>query len=117
MSQDLQAYLRSRAHLGELRWGPGLALSLALHLTVGVAFFWPRGGHPDLPEEAKVSGGVRVDKMLAKVGLADSVSDAARKIKAGAVEINGQRVKDLVAHGLEGEVLVQVGKHWRRVLA
>lgn len=43
MSQDLQAYLRSRAHLGELRWGPGLALSLALHLTLGVAFFWPRG--------------------------------------------------------------------------
>ena len=55
MSQDLQAYLRSRTNLGELRWGPGLALSLALHLTVGVAFFWPRGGGPDKTEDVKVT--------------------------------------------------------------
>jgi TonB family protein len=55
MSQDLQAYLRSRSHLGELAWGPGLALSLALHLTLGVAFFWPRGGASDKPEEVKVT--------------------------------------------------------------
>jgi TonB family protein len=55
MSQDLQAYLRSRAHLGELPWGPGLALSLALHLTLGVAFFWPRGGSTDKPEDVKVT--------------------------------------------------------------
>ncbi|BDU68817.1 hypothetical protein GETHOR_09180 [Geothrix oryzae] len=55
MSQDLQAYLRSRSHLGELGWSSGLALSLALHLAVGVAFFWPRGGSSDQPEEAKVT--------------------------------------------------------------
>ncbi len=36
MSQDLQAFLRARAHLGELAWGPGLALSAALHLAVAV---------------------------------------------------------------------------------
>ncbi|WP_306589937.1 energy transducer TonB [Geothrix sp. 21YS21S-4] len=55
MSQDLQAYLRSRAHLGELRWGAGLGLSLGLHLAVGLAFFWPRGGGADKVEEAKVT--------------------------------------------------------------
>jgi len=55
MSQDLQAYLRSRTSLGELRWGPGLALSLALHTAVGVAFFWPRGGPSDKTEDVKVT--------------------------------------------------------------
>lgn len=55
MSQDLQAFLRSRAHLGELRWGPGLALSLGLHLSLGLAFFWPRGGEAEKAEEVKVT--------------------------------------------------------------
>ena len=55
MSQDLQAYLRSRSHLGELAWPQGLALSLALHLTLGVFFFWPRGSASDKPEEVKVT--------------------------------------------------------------
>ena len=55
MSQDLQAYLHSRSRLGELRWSSGLALSVGLHLTLGVAFFWPRGGATDQPEEAKVT--------------------------------------------------------------
>ena len=55
MSQDLQVYLRSRAHLGELRWAPGLALSLGLHLALGAVFFWPRGGSPDKAEEVKVT--------------------------------------------------------------
>jgi TonB family protein len=55
MSQDLQAYLRSRSHLGELRWGPGLALSLGLHLALGAAFFWPRGGPEVKPEDVKVT--------------------------------------------------------------
>ena len=55
MSQDLQAYLRSRTHLGELRWGPGLALSLGLHLALGAAFFWPRGGPEDKAEDVKIT--------------------------------------------------------------
>ena len=36
-----------------------------------------------------------MDKLLARIGLAESVSDAVRKIKAGAVEINGERIKEL----------------------
>jgi TonB family protein len=55
MSQDLQAYLRSRSHLGELRWGPGLALSLGLHVAIGGAFFWPRGGPGEGQEDVKVT--------------------------------------------------------------
>ncbi len=55
MSQDLQAYLRSRAHLGELDWSRGLALSVGLHLVLGAAFFWPRGGGPQKPEDVKVT--------------------------------------------------------------
>lgn len=69
-----------------------------------------------LPDGVRVDGGIRVDKMMARTGLADSVSDAVRKIKAGAVEINGQRVHDLVLAGPPPELLVQVGKNWRRIL-
>jgi tyrosyl-tRNA synthetase len=68
-----------------------------------------------LPEGVRVEGGIRVDKMLAKVGLAESVTDAARKIKAGAVEINGLKVKDLMLANPAAELIVQAGKNWRRV--
>lgn len=54
MSHDLQAYLRSRAHLGELGWSSGLVLSLGLHLGLGAAFFWPQP-RIEPPEEAKVT--------------------------------------------------------------
>jgi tyrosyl-tRNA synthetase len=68
-----------------------------------------------LPEGVRVEAGIRIDKMLAKVGLAESVSDAARKIKAGAVEINGEKVKDLVLANPAAELITQVGKNWRKV--
>jgi tyrosyl-tRNA synthetase len=68
-----------------------------------------------LPDGVRVEADIRVDKLLAKIGLADSVSDATRKLKAGAVEINGERVKDLVHPWSGGELLIQVGKNWRRV--
>jgi tyrosyl-tRNA synthetase len=75
----------------------------------------------DIPEAALPEGvtgpaGLHVDKLIARVGLVESVADAGRKRKAGAVEINGTRVTDLVfsAAGLS-EVLVRVGKNWRRV--
>ena len=55
MSQDLQAYLRSRSHLGELGWSRGLALSAGLHLALGAVFFWPHGRSADPSEEVKVT--------------------------------------------------------------
>ena len=68
-----------------------------------------------LPEGVGTAQGIRVDKLLARIGLADSVSDAARKVKAGAVKINDAVVKDLVLTAGAPELLIQVGKHWRRV--
>ena len=68
-----------------------------------------------LPEGVRVEGGIRVDKLLPKIGLADSVSDAVRKIKAGAVEINGEKQKDLLLKDPPAELVIQVGKNWRRV--
>ena len=75
-----------------------------------------------LPDGVRLSGGIRVDKMLARIGLAESVSDAVRKIKAGAVEIDGLRIHDLnLPYGADAaagraELVVQVGKNWRRVV-
>ncbi len=72
-----------------------------------------------VPLPASLRGGpqIRVDKLLPLVGLADSVSDATRKLKAGSVQINGVRHRDLALtlDGAPGELLIQVGKAWRRV--
>ena len=68
-----------------------------------------------LPEGVRASAGVRVDKLLAKIGLAPSVTEGVRRIKAGAVEINGEKVRDLVLADPPSEVVIQVGKNWRRV--
>jgi tyrosyl-tRNA synthetase len=67
------------------------------------------------PEGVRVDGGIRVDKLLARVGLAESVSDAVRKIKAGAVQINGEKVKEVLLKDAPAELLIQVGKNWKRV--
>ncbi len=69
-----------------------------------------------LPEGVRHASGVRVDKLLARTGLADSVTDATRKLKAGAVVINGSRVTELVLPDLTGEWVIQVGKNWRRIV-
>ena len=69
-----------------------------------------------LPDDVRVPGGIRVDKLLARVGLAESVSDAARKIKAGAVQINAEKVKEVLLKDPPAELLIQVGKNWKRVL-
>lgn len=69
----------------------------------------------DLPPEAATGKGIRVDKLIAFVGLADSVTDATRKIKSGAVEINGNVQKDLLLAGARGLLVVRVGRKWKRV--
>jgi len=68
-----------------------------------------------LPAGVLVEGGIRVDKLLARVGLAESVTDGVRKIRAGAVEINGEKVRDLVLPDPPEELVIQVGKNWRKV--
>jgi len=69
-----------------------------------------------LPEGVMGAAGLNVDKLIARAGLMESVTEAGRKRKAGAVEINGVRVTE-VAYSTAGlsEILVHVGKNWRRV--
>jgi len=68
-----------------------------------------------LPEGVRVAAGIRVDKLLPKIGLVPSVTEAVRKIKAGAVEINSEKVNDLILPAPDGELVIQVGKFWRKV--
>ena len=56
-----------------------------------------------------------MDKLLALIGLSGSVTDASRKMKAGAVEINGTIQKDLLFPNTSGELIIRVGKQWKRV--
>jgi tyrosyl-tRNA synthetase len=68
-----------------------------------------------MPEGVRVDNGVRVDRLLAKLGLAESNSDGLRKIKGGAVHINGERVTEMEYKGPLDDLLIQAGKNWRRV--
>lgn len=69
-----------------------------------------------VPDGVRTAAGVRIDKLLAKVGLAESVSDAVRKLKAGAVSINGEKVFELVLPAPNGEWVIQAGRNWRRIV-
>ncbi len=69
----------------------------------------------DLPEAAQSEKGIRLDKLLALTGLIGSVTEATRKIKAGAVEINGTIQRDLLLKEAPGMLVVRVGKQWKRV--
>jgi tyrosyl-tRNA synthetase len=55
-------------------------------------------------------------KILLGTNLAESRTDAERKIKAGAVEINGVKYTDLkFMNPPEGSVF-HVGKKWKRIM-
>lgn len=76
-----------------------------------------RGEVPADLETVTLDGEVRrIDKVLVKAGLAPSVSEATRKIKEGAVEINGNRVAGLIPLESPGDYVIRVGKNWRRVI-
>ncbi|HEX4164990.1 MAG TPA: tyrosine--tRNA ligase [Bryobacteraceae bacterium] len=69
----------------------------------------------NVPPQAMTEKGIRLDKLLAATGLADSISEATRKIKAGAVEINGNIHKDLLLTDANGLLTIRAGKKWKRV--
>ena len=72
----------------------------------------------EFPKNAKWQGDrMNPGKLLALIGLAESVSDAWRKIEAGAVEINGQRVTSKPFPIPSTHFIVRVGKSWCKVLA
>jgi len=60
---------------------------------------------------------IRVDRMLHKVGLADSVADGRRKLKERAVRIDGQVETEAAINGrpLPVELMVRVGRKFKRV--
>ncbi|HYL74887.1 MAG TPA: tyrosine--tRNA ligase [Bryobacteraceae bacterium] len=59
--------------------------------------------------------GNNLAKILMAAGLSDSRSDAERKIKAGAVEIDGQKHAAIAIELGPGEHIFRLGKKWKRV--
>ena len=70
----------------------------------------------DIQSVSLPPGVLRIDKVLAQAGLAASVTEATRKIKAGAVEIDGSRVTDLIQLRSPGQYVIRLGRHWRKVV-
>jgi tyrosyl-tRNA synthetase len=59
---------------------------------------------------------IRLDKLLARCGLADSVSDASRKIKQKAVSIDGETETRLeVPLPLPTDLVIRVGRRIKKV--
>lgn len=59
---------------------------------------------------------VKLDKILARAAMAESASDAQRKIKSGAVKIGGEVHKDLfVKLTVPAEMVVRVGRSMKRI--
>jgi tyrosyl-tRNA synthetase len=67
-----------------------------------------------LPEGARGASGIQLGKLLVSIGLSESRTEAERKIKAGALEINGTRWVELT-HPVGGNLTLRVGKKWKRV--
>ena len=74
-------------------------------VMIGAAALGWTEAHPQL----------RLDKLLVELGLADSATDAARKLKQGAVRIGGEVVQapHLPVPALGGTLVLRVGKRMR----
>jgi tyrosyl-tRNA synthetase len=74
---------------------------------------------PESVEEAAIDAPenrLRIDKLLARVGLAGSVSDAGRMVKQGAVKVNGTTVNDpTTVLDISVRPTLQVGRRIKRV--
>lgn len=66
-------------------------------------------------QTVEVAGALKIDKALVRAGLASSGTDAQRRVKDGAVEIDGNRVSDFVTLA-PGEYVLRLGKNWRRLV-
>jgi tyrosyl-tRNA synthetase len=77
-----------------------------------------KGGVPDEVEEVEVeaAGSVKLDKLLVKAGLADSGTDAVRKLKQKSVKVNSEVVSDpTTSIPASGQVTVQLGRKIKKV--
>jgi tyrosyl-tRNA synthetase len=77
------------------------------------------GQQPDDIETFQLTNdiGNSLPKILLAAGLADSRTDAERKIKSGAVEIDGERHTNVGVVIPPGGAVFRVGKKWKRVQA
>jgi tyrosyl-tRNA synthetase len=73
----------------------------------------------DAAEVGTIADGVaniKLDKVIAKAGLAESNSDAQRKIKAGSVKMDGETNKELYMQiSLPAEIIFRVGRKMKKV--
>lgn len=76
------------------------------------------GQQPEDIETTALDAGIgtSLPKILLAAGLADSRTDAERKIKAGAVEIDGERHAGLTFAVPPGGAVFRVGKKWKRIV-
>jgi tyrosyl-tRNA synthetase len=66
--------------------------------------------------ESSGAGRIKLDKLLALTGLADSVSDAVRKLKQNAVKLDGEATTDpTIAWNAGKDLTLRVGKKIKRV--
>jgi len=72
---------------------------------------------PENIEETEIpENRLRIDKLLARTGLAGSVTDAGRMVKQGAVRVNGTVVNDpAMVLDISGRPTLQVGRKIKRV--
>jgi tyrosyl-tRNA synthetase len=62
------------------------------------------------------SWSIKLDKLVLKAGLADSASDAQRKIKAGSVRVDGQQTRELHLNAtIPAQWLIRVGRQMKKV--
>jgi tyrosyl-tRNA synthetase len=66
--------------------------------------------------DGAAASAVKLDKLLARCGLAESVSDGARKIKQKSVRVDGEvRTEPVLNVRLPAELMIRVGRSMRRV--
>ncbi|HUG80721.1 MAG TPA: tyrosine--tRNA ligase [Bryobacterales bacterium] len=71
----------------------------------------------ELPAEMRGAPDIRIDKLLRAIGLCGSGAEANRKLKEGAVSVNGEKHREM-SFGVNAdlaELTIQVGKKWARV--
>jgi len=75
-----------------------------------------QGAEPEDMDEVILSGPNRLAQVLVTVKLATSRSEAERLIKAGAVELNGERCTNPASALPVGTNTVRVGRKWLRII-
>ena len=70
-----------------------------------------------LPEAMRGETTIRIDKLLREIGLSSSGGEANRKLREGAVSINGEKHREM-GYELDpsmSELTIQLGKKWAKV--